>query len=155
VNGRYVQVRPVDADHRVVTIVSDADSHPYRRQPCSPNPDLPEAAPVRWGCPWRVDQTGAFPAEAFAASAHTAYDMSDRLFGCHQSDHRRPATCAGFLLRGAEHNLAVRRAVMAGQIDPGQVSDGGHQLHEDYRTMAVANGMDPHDERLARCRGME
>jgi hypothetical protein len=61
-------------------------------------------------------------------------------------------TCAGFLLRGAQHNMAVRMACSVGQIDLSQVSDGGHELHDDYRAMAIANGLDPADPRLRGCR---
>jgi hypothetical protein len=135
--GMVRAIRPVDDDHRVVSVEGDGG---YRRQPCG-------------GCPWRVDQTGEFPAEAFAVSAPTAYDMADRMFGCHESGADRPKTCAGFLLRGAIHNKAVRIAVAAGRLDMDTVTDGGHVLHADYRAMAVANGVVPDDPRIARCRG--
>jgi hypothetical protein len=32
------------------------------------------------------------------------------------------------------------------------VHDGGHDLHDSYRDMAVANGVDPDDPALGRCR---
>jgi hypothetical protein len=32
------------------------------------------------------------------------------------------------------------------------VSDGGHRLYDNYRSMAVANGVDPDDPILAPCR---
>ena len=93
----------------------------------------------------------AFPAEAFRHSANTAYDMSDHSFGCHQSGSKRPATCAGFLLRGADHNLSVRLGYMTGQYQD-DVSDAGEDLHESYRDMAIANGVDPDDVALKHCR---
>jgi hypothetical protein len=124
-------------DHQVVSV--EGGTGQYRRTPCG-------------GCPWRVDQTGEFPAEAFLHSAETAYDMSTRMFGCHESGADRPKTCAGFLLRGADHNLAVRLAASSGRLDPEAVRDGGHELHRDYRTMAVANGCEPSDPILHPCR---
>lgn len=135
--ARIVAVRPADGDHNVITL--DGGGHHYRRQPCS-------------GCPWRTDQTGVFPAEAFRLSAPCSYDQSDRMFGCHESDHARPATCAGFLLQSAAHNWAWRRAVINGRIDMGQVHDGGHTLHRSYRAMAEANGVPADDPALERCR---
>ena len=131
------RMRPADENNQVVT-VRGGDGQ-YRRRPCG-------------GCPWRVDQTGSFPAEAFAHSAETAYDMSTHMFGCHEGGTDRPVTCAGFLLRGAENNMAWRMRVATGQIDMGQVSDAGIELHESYRAMAVANGLDPDDPSLRRCR---
>lgn len=128
--------RPADRDHDVVSVDGGRG---YRHQPCG-------------GCPWRLDQTGEFPAEAFALSAETAYDMADHMFGCHESPVEHSTTCAGFLLRGARHNLAWRMAVSRGRIDMDRVHDGGHQLHPDYRSMAIANGVDPADPRLEGCR---
>ena len=122
-------------EHQVLT-VEGADSI-YRRQPCS-------------NCPWRLDAVGEFPAEAFQHSARTAYDMSQHKFACHQSGPDKPATCAGFLLRGADHNLAIRLKRMKGEcLD---VVDGGHALHNDYRAMAIANGVAPDDPALKNCR---
>jgi hypothetical protein len=125
-------------EHQVLTVEGGA-SDEYRRRPCG-------------GCPWRTDQTGAFPAEAFLHSAGTAYDMATHQFACHEAGADRPKTCAGYLLRGAEHNLSARLAVAHGKVDPDQVSDGGHELHDDYRSMAVANGCDPDDPHLRPCR---
>ncbi len=59
--------------------------------------------------------------------------------------------CAGFLLRGANHNLSVRLKLIQGDHFE-DVTDGGHQLHESYRAMAVANGVAPDDPVLAPCR---
>lgn len=131
-----VQIRPAGDEHQVVTVVGGRSA--YRRKPCR-------------DCPWRKDAIGTFPAEAFRHSANTAYDMSDHTFACHQSGARKPAICAGFLLRGADHNLTVRLGYMSGRLK-GDVSDGGHALHESYRTMAEANGVDPSDPVLAPCR---
>lgn len=131
-----VQIRPAGDDHQVVTVVGGKGT--YRRAPCS-------------DCPWRKDATGIFPAEAFRHSANTAYDMSEHAFACHQSGTEKPATCAGFLLRGAAHNLSVRLAYMQGRIQD-DVTDGGCELHESYRSMAVANGVAPDDPILVECR---
>lgn len=90
-----LKVTPAGDEHQVVTLKSNSKA--YRREPCA-------------GCPWRTDNTGEFPAEAFKASANTAYDMSTHRFSCHESGADKPATCAGFLLRGADHNLATRLA---------------------------------------------
>lgn len=136
--ARTIDVRPAGDDHQVVTVVSDSSSS-YRRKPCST-------------CPWRVDAVGEFPAEAFRHSASTAYDMAGNEFACHQSGKDKPATCAGFLLRGAGHKLGVRLKIMAGKIDLGGVSDGGLELFESYREMAGANGVPPDDPALDRCR---
>ena len=134
---RITDVRPVDANHQVVTV--EGGGGQYRRQPCG-------------GCPWRVDQTGEFPAGAFKESARTAYDMAREMFSCHESGAEKPATCAGFLLRGADHNFGIRMKVITGEIDYDAISDGGHELHADYRAMAEANGVDPEDPVLGPCR---
>ena len=133
---RVTRVRPAGPDHQVVTVEGGQGS--YRRAPCS-------------DCPWRVDATGEFPASAFVHSAGTAYDMSQRTFACHQSGVKKPAICAGFLLRGAEHNLAVRLKRMRGEILD-DVTCGGHDLHDSYRAMALANGVPPDEDALKECR---
>lgn len=134
---RITDVRPVDENHRVVTI--EGGGGQYRREPCG-------------GCPWRVDQTGEFPAGAFLASARTAYNMADSVFSCHESGIEKPATCAGFLMRGADHNARIRMSYLTGKMDFDAISDGGHELHDSYRAMAEANGVDPADPALAPCR---
>lgn len=134
---RVTGVKAAGSDHQVVTV--EGGSGGYRREPCG-------------GCPWRVDQTGQFPAEAFCHSASTAYDMAAHTFACHESGKDKPAICAGFLLRGAYHNMSVRLKVINGSIDIATVSDGGHELHESYRDMAEANGVEPDDPALRRCR---
>ena len=60
-------------------------------------------------------------------------------------------TGAGFLLRGADHNLAVRLGFISGRFK-GDVKDAGHALHANYRAMAIANGVAPDDQTLAPCR---
>jgi|SRR5579859_2390520 len=134
---KVTRIRPADENNQVVTV--EGGRGLYRRSPCP-------------GCPWRVDQTGSFPAEAFRHSAETAYDLSTHTFGCHESGTENPLICAGFLLRGSDHNMAVRLRLLRGEIDPDAVHDGGHELHDGYTAMAVANGCDPHDEALRRCR---
>lgn len=134
---RIIRSRPAGDDHQVVTV--EGGRKTYRRVPCPT-------------CPWRKDAVGQFPAEAFRHSAQTAYDMSTHVFSCHESGSSKPAACAGFLLRGAAHNLAVRLAMLQGRIRD-DVSDGGHELHDDYRAMAEANGVDPQDPVLQPCRG--
>jgi len=56
------------------------------------------------------------------------------------------------MLRGADHNLSVRLAALRGEIDPRAVGDGGHPLFENYRAMAIANGVSPEDPALRLCR---
>lgn len=133
---RVVRTRAAGVDHQVVTVVGASGT--YRRKPCS-------------DCPWRVDTVGEFPAKAFRHSAGTAYDMSDHVFACHQAGAQKPVACAGFLLRGADHNLAVRLKRMKGEIGD-DVADGGHALHLNYRERAIANGVDSNDPILGPCR---
>lgn len=130
-------IHPAGDAHRVLTI-EGGDQANYQRQPCK-------------NCPWRKDATGEFPPESFRHSARTAYDMSRHSFGCHQAGVEKPKTCAGFLLRGSDHNLSARLGRMKGLISD-DVSDGGHELHENYRSMAIANGVDPQDPVLTPCR---
>lgn len=133
---KVLEVRAAGPEHQVVSVSSG--SHAYRREPCP-------------GCPWRVDNTGIFPPQAFQHSARTAYDLSEHVFGCHESGTEKSATCAGFLLRGAAHNLRIRMGYCQGRFAD-KVTDGGHRLHENYVAMAVANGVDPEDPALAPCR---
>jgi hypothetical protein len=133
---RVVNVRAAGADHQVVTVVGGEGL--YRRKPCK-------------DCPWRKDAVGEFTAEAFRHSANTAYDMSQHTFACHQSGNKKPAICAGFLLRGADHNLTVRLKRMEGKIVD-DVHEDGHELFENYRAMAVANGVGADEAVLHPCR---
>lgn len=117
----------------VVTLSSPERGH--RETPCGP-------------CPWLVDApVGFFPPEVFKHSARTAYDLATHVFGCHTSSREKPLTCAGFLLRGADHNLSVR---MRGPGVDAVYSD--RPLYANYRAMAIANGVAPNDPDLARCR---
>lgn len=100
-------------------------------------------------CPWRVDQTGNFPAEAFRLSANTSYDMATHCFACHMAGRDKPTICAGFLLRGADDNLSIRIKKSNGNsLD---VKDSGVILHASYKTMAIANGCDTDDPKLEPC----
>ena len=129
--------RSADPNHDVVSVLG---GDLYRRQPCAE-------------CPWRRDApVGAFPAEAYRISANTAHDLAGSTFACHMKGTRDPAVCAGFLLRGAAHNMAVRMGCLSGHFDLSQVKEGGVDLYDSYREMAEANGVDPEDEALRRCR---
>lgn len=133
---KIIHVRPAGENHQVVTVQSDAGA--YRKKPCRK-------------CPWRKDAAGEFPAEAFRHSASTSYDMAQSTFACHEAGKVKPAICAGFLLRGAEHNLSVRMAKVTGKF-LNEVTDGGHALHANYRAMAIANGVGPDEPVLKPCR---
>ena len=87
-------------------------------------------------------------------SAGTAYDMATSTFACHQAGASRPRMCAGFLLRGAEHNLTVRLAKIRGELTR-QPTSGGHRLHASYAAMAIANGVAPDHPALALCRSAD
>lgn len=132
--------RPAGAKHCVAEGLVGAESpYQYRKTPCDE-------------CPWRRDtQPGAFPAEAYRISANTAHDLSGHQFACHMAGLKF-TTCAGFLLRGADHNLAVRKASFNGDLDQSKVSDGGFPLYESYREMAEANGVPADDPALEKCR---
>lgn len=134
---RVLETRPAGEQFQVVSM--EGGRHQYRRQPCG-------------GCPWVAANLEEFPAEAFKHSARTAYDMADHVFSCHESGTSNPSTCAGFLLRGADHNLAVRLRSARGELDWDSVHDDGRPLHESYRAMAIANGVDPDDPAIGPCR---
>lgn len=137
--SEIIKVTPADWNHQVVTVVKrGTETLAHRKIPCK-------------DCPWRKDAVGEFPPEAFRISAKTAYDMSLETFGCHSSGSKKPATCAGFLLRGADHNLSVRLAYVTGRLTE-DFDAGGNELFDNYRTMAIANGVDPDDPILAKCR---
>lgn len=133
-----------DAEYGVTTLSGPAGPRrDFCRQPC------PQ-------CPWRTDvPTGRFPAEAFRHSASTAYDMARNVFACHMAGTGRPLTCAGFLLQGAFHSLAVRMSIITGRFNPEEVSAGGAPLYDSYRAMAEANGVDPSDPALEACRSWD
>jgi hypothetical protein len=132
--AKVTNARLADESNAVITV--EGGEGLYRREPC---PD----------CPWRKDAVGKFPAEAFRISAPTAYDMADHTFGCHSSGSKKPATCAGGIL-GQPHNFNLRMGWVQGKYR--DVTDGGHELFETYREMAIANGVDPEDPVLAPCR---
>lgn len=139
--ARVDDVRPAgfvgEKEYGVVTVNGGPGGHCLR--PCAQ-------------CPWRADlPTGVFPAEAFRLSAPTSYDMAQRTFACHMVPAERAATCAGSILR-MFHNFNIRMKMGRGEIDPDQMSDGGFPLYDDYRAMAVANGVDPDDPVLGPCR---
>lgn len=136
-----VRRRPAGPDHEVVSV---ARTEPGVFRHCTQ---------VCAECPWRTDRpAGVFPAEAFRHSAPTAYDQAVTTFACHMSDIAAPATCAGFLLRNATHNVAVRIAQMTERLDLEAVRETA-PLYEDYRAMAVANGVPADDPVLEPCRG--
>lgn len=121
----------------VPVLVRLGETDNFQRKPCK-------------NCPWRTDvEQGEFAADDFRRLAHTAYDLDHQIFTCHKSPEAKPTVCAGFLLRGAAHNLTVR--VNYGEAQS-QVQDGGHPLYASYRAMAVANGVSEDDPALARCR---
>lgn len=137
--SQIIKAAPADDNHQVVTVVTrGAETLAHRKKPCK-------------DCPWRKDAVGEFPPEAFRISAKTAYDMSLETFACHSSGSKRPATCAGFLLRGADHNLSVRLAYVTGRLTEDFDADG-NELFDNYREMAIANGVAPDDPILASCR---
>jgi hypothetical protein len=131
------RARSAGPEHQVVTVEGGPGA--FRKTPCG-------------GCPWVRENTGEFPAQAFVHSANTAYDMASNLFACHESGVCKPQTCAGFLLRGAGHNLSVRLKIMQGALDLAAVKEDGRPLFDSYREMAVSNGVDPAHPALARCR---
>lgn len=103
-------------------------------------------------CPWRLDAPiGEFAVERYRALATCAEDLSRVIFQCHKTGDGDDVTCAGFLAAGATHNLAIRFAYMDGRLAPGDYS-GGVELHPNYRSMAIAQGVDPEDPALAWCR---
>lgn len=140
---KVTRMRRADRRHAVITVVTSGRANAaYRKQPCEQ-------------CPWRTDQVGCFPAQAFRLSAPTAYDAAMSVFACHMSEHTKPATCAGFLLsEGAVHNLLVRIGMACKRLDLDRVhSDVA--LFPNYRLMAIANGVAPDDPVLALCRDRE
>lgn len=128
-----VKKTPAGEDHQVVSVI--ADKNAYMKKPCL-------------DCPWKKSSVGEFPAEAFRVSAHTSYDRSMKKFSCHAAGIKNPKACAGFLLNGARDNFSVRIGIFEKEIDMNLVSDGGHELFENYTAMAVANGVGKDDECL-------
>lgn len=98
-------------------------------------------------CPWLRDvPPGKFTPSRFIALAPTAYDLAMTVFACHQSPEGREFTCAGAALR-LHHNLRLRLA----RIDRRAIQATG-DLYNDYREMAVANGVPTDHPALERCR---
>lgn len=135
---KIIGIAPAGERHQVVTVLSESGSSDYMKSPCK-------------DCPWKVSSTGEFPPEAFIHSATTAYDMARNTFACHSAGCENPKTCAGFLLVGADHNMAVRMKRILGENFDG-LNDGGHELFSSYREMAIANGVDENHPALAPCR---
>jgi hypothetical protein len=132
-------VRPADAHHQVLTVVTGKQDSALQHRPCA-------------CCPWRKDAVGEFPPEAFRHSARTAYDLAQTAFGCQAAGSAAPRTCAGFLLSdSADHSLLVRlQRMRRGGLEG--VDAGGLDLFPTYREMAEANGVSPDDPVLAPCR---
>ena len=103
-------------------------------------------------CPWRTDVApNRFTPERFRTLARTSYDMAKTIFACHKSAEEHPTVCAGFLSRGAAHNLTIRLAYCRGELE--QLDRSSEvPLYADYRAMAIANGVDPADIALIPCR---
>ena len=130
------KIRPAGPAHQVVT--AEGAGRRYRREPCA-------------GCPWVTANDGSFPAQAFRHSASVSHDMARHVFACHESGVGAGHTCAGFLLHGADHNLAVRLGRLKGTYAD-DVTTGGKVLHASYRAMAIANGVSPSDPAIQLCR---
>lgn len=135
--AKIVKTSPADQNNQVLTVVGGSGL--YRRKPCG-------------GCPFKCENRGSFPAEAFRISASTSYDMAQNTFACHEQGTDKPAICAGFLLVAADNNMSVRIGIMRKKIDMRQVHDDGNELYESYHHMAVDNGVDPEDPVLKECR---
>jgi len=133
---RVVDTRPAGEGHAVVSVAGGTGVAMSR--PCVQ-------------CPWRRSNDGSFPAEAFRQSANTAYDASMSTFACHMTMLDDPLICAGSIL-ASPHNLALRIKEVMGDLDPGAIDDDGADLHPDYRSMAIANGVGPDEEVLKPCR---
>lgn len=132
-----VDVRMAGEDHAVLTVTGKGSE--CMKKPCPT-------------CPWRKDAVGIFPASAFKHSAATSFDMAENVFACHQSGADKGHLCAGFMLRGADNNLTVRIGIATGRLDMRKISDGGVELFDSYRDMAVANGVPPDDPAIEHCR---
>lgn len=131
-----IDTRRADENNVVVTIKNGGNA--YREKPC------PE-------CPWRKENDGSFPAEAFRHSARTAYDMSQHTFACHMASLDHPVICAGSILASCD-NMSLRLMEINDQLDRDRVTDAGADLHNNYRAMAEANGVSADDPILGPCR---
>ncbi|WP_235910627.1 DUF6283 family protein [Deinococcus kurensis] len=134
--GKIIGVAHTGPEDQVLTVKGGKGG--YQRTPCAE-------------CPWRKDApVGAFSTGAFIHSANCAEDGSLHSFGCHMGGADGNVTCAGFLLRGAEHNMSVRLGYIRGKY--GDLDQTPPDLYEDYVDMAVANGVDPDHPALKRAR---
>jgi hypothetical protein len=105
---------------------------PYARRTCAE-------------CPWKRDTPlGKFPPERYQALAGTACDMAMRVFACHMTKDGREHACAGFLIQQGGHNMSVRLALIDDHLKLDEIQSDG-PLYENYREMAIANGVDPDD----------
>ena len=142
---KIIRQRQADVNHSVVTAEVNYAQAPRPAEKHSPQPCRE--------CPWKRENVGLFPSEAFRYSAHTAYDNSVTTFACHAVALEATQICTGFLLRGSFHNLAVRLMLARKLLMPPE--DGpvySETLFGSYRQMAEANGVDPSDPVLTRCR---
>jgi Family of unknown function (DUF6283) len=99
-------------------------------------------------CPWRRDvPPGKFPPQRFIALASTAYDLAMTIFACHRSKVGHEIVCAGYLMQQSAHNLRLRLSRQSFDDVSSPVA-----LFDDYREMAVANGVDPTHRALDQCR---
>ena len=131
VSKEIIDYRLADENHAVVTVVGEGS---YRKTPCLE-------------CPWRKENAGSFPAEAFRLSASTSTDIARHTFACHMAGATSPKTCAGFIMSAsAQDNFAMRIAWAKGEMRD-CVPDGA-DLFETYRQMAVANGVGPREKVL-------
>lgn len=151
--------RPCTAGPRLQNaVVEDRDAHDpeawttvraegevgYQRRPCP-------------GCPWRRDTpVGRFPADVFDRSRHTSMPKAfgpnwdgrfGTTFGCHESGPERPRDCAGYLAVEGRSSIAVRVAVVTGNLPASALEPqpGWPNLYPSYEAMAQANGCSPTD----------
>lgn len=126
------KITPADENNQVVSITGGGG---YMRQPCVE-------------CPWRRENAGSFPAEAFRISANTCVHGSLAKFACHMAGKDTPKTCAGFLLSlDAEDNFGVRiMYIERGELN---VEAGAADLYPRYREMAEENGVAEDDPAIA------
>lgn len=102
-------------------------------------------------CPWRRDVAlGKFPPARFIALAATAYDMASTVFACHMTEGDKTMACAGFIRQQGAHNMALRMATMRSR-EPFVVKSDV-PLFENYRQMAIANGVRHNHPSLTHCR---
>lgn len=112
-------------------------------------------------CPWRLDAPpGEFPACRYESLTATAgrpgkeVGFSAPIFACHRSRDGEEFACAGWLATVGYDHLGMRLAVAMGRLEPAAFEPGPDwpPLYATYADLAVANGVDPDDEVLRRCR---